>query len=649
MKYTDRKIAILSKQFPTIAACTTEIINLRAILSLPKGTEHFITDIHGEYDQFCHVIRNGSGAIRRKIDSEFKDTITEAEKKELAALIYYPKMKLDKVISSGTDMTSWYTHMIKRLTIMCKTTSSKYTRSKARKAMNPDFAYIIEELMSNRRDEDVQEEYKRHIIQSVIETERAGDLIVAMCDLIRRLVVDHLHVVGDIFDRGPYPHLIMDDLMHHHSVDIQWGNHDINWMGAACGSIPCMANVIRITAKYGNLSVLEDGYGINLVPLASFALSTYGNDPCECFKISYAPGDIDNSYESLNQKIHKAMAVIQFKVEGQLIKDNPWLEMEDRLFLDKMDLEKGEVLIDGIAYPLLDTHFPTIDPADPYRLTPEEQEVVEKVSASFMNSARLRAHVEFLYSKGSLYKLYNGNLLYHGCMPLDDNGLFLPVKVFDKKYRGKELYDVLETYARKAYFATDENEKKKGLLIMFYIWEHRNSPVFGKNKMATFERYFVADKATHKEEKNPYYRLLDNELVINNILREFDLNQDTGHIVNGHVPVEAKSGENPVKCHGKLLVIDGGFSRAYQRTTGIAGYTLVYNSYGMVIAAHEPFTSVEDVVEKGSDIHSDTILVEHVEKRMTVADTDIGKSLLLDVEDLTELLMAYRGGLLKQK
>ena len=639
-----RYLKSLAKQYPTIALAATEIINLQAILSLPKGTEHFITDIHGEYDQFRHIMKNGSGAIKRKIEEEFSNSLSIAEKKGMATLIYYPKLKLKQVRKQEDNMADWYKVALYRLIRVCKNASSKYTRSKVRKALPKDFAYVIEELLTGRPDVSDQEAYYNEIINSVIRTGRAGELVVAFCNLIRRLVVDHLHVVGDIYDRGPYPNLIMDTLMKHHSVDIQWGNHDVLWMGAAAGNPACIANVIRISAKYGNLNTLEDGYGINLIPLAKFALTTYGQDPCEAFHLDYREDEYDVKDAALDQKMHKAIAVIQFKLEGQLIKKRPEFQMSHRLLLDKMDLGMGTVEVEGKTYPLQDTSFPTLDKEHPYDLSPEEAEVMERLVTAFANCGKLQEHIRFLYAKGSLYKVYNGNLLYHGCVPFNEDGSFKKVQVFGQAYSGKKLYDVLENYARKGYYSIDPQEKEKGLDILWFIWQSANSPVFGKYKMTTFERYFIADKETHKEPKNPYYHLLEQEEAVNKILAEFGLFQEDSHIINGHVPVEAKRGESPVKCGGKLLVIDGGFSKAYQPKTGIAGYTLIYNSYGLLLAAHEPFESVEKAVQEGSDIHSHMMLVHHSNRRITVADTDIGEEIRENIEDLEKLLCAYREG-----
>lgn len=644
-----RYLKSLSGQYPTVAAAATEIINLQAILSLPKGTEHFITDIHGEKEQFEHVLRNGSGAIRRKIEEEFGSAISAAEKKSIATLIYYPEQKMEQVLKTEENIEDWYQVTLYRLIRIAKGASSKYTRSKVRKALPKDFAYVIEELLTGRPDLSDQEAYYNEIIHSVIGTGRATELIIAFCNLIRRLVVDHLHVVGDIFDRGPYPNLIMDTLMAHHSVDIQWGNHDISWMGAAAGNPACICNVLRISAKYGNLNLLEDGYGINLVPLARFAMNCYANDPCTCFKLDYREDEYDVRDALLDEKMHKALAIMQFKIEGQLILEHPEFGMEKRLLLDKMDLQEGTVTVEGVSYPLRDTNFPTIDKENPYALSAEEAQVMERLTQAFLNCEKLQRHVRFLFTKGSLYKVYNGNLLYHGCVPLNEDGTFTSVNVYGKEYAGKALYDVLESYARKGYYAVDPVEKKKGQDMLWFIWENQNSPVFGKDKMTTFERYFIANKSTHVEPKNPYYRLLENEEVVNRILEEFGLSGTEAHIINGHIPVEAKNGESPVKCDGKLLIIDGGFSKAYQPKTGIAGYTLIYNSYGLLLAAHEPFESVEKAIQDGSDIVSHTILVQHVVRRKTVADTDIGKELKASVSDLEALLAAYREGTLVEQ
>ena len=643
-----RYLKSLSKQYPNIASASTEIINLQAILNLPKGTEHFMTDVHGEYEQFNHVLKNGSGSVRRKIDEEFGNTLSSKDKKSLATLIYYPKEKLEIVMQEEENIEDWYKITLYRLVQITKHVSSKYTRSKVRKALPKDFAYIIEELITEKAEVQDKEGYYNEIVHTIIRIGRAPDFIVALSKLIQRLVIDHLHIVGDIYDRGPGPHIILHTLRHYHSVDVQWGNHDIVWMGAAAGSLACIANVVRMSARYGNLDTLEEGYGINLIPLATFALEQYKNTS-EAFAIKYNT-DYNTKDLGMDMKMHKAMAVIQFKLEGQIIKRRPEFMMEDRLLLDKINFEKGTVMVEGREYKMRDMDFPTIDPANPYELTPEETEVMERLRQAFTRCDKLQKDIRFLFSKGGLYKVYNSNLLYHGCVPLDEEGNFLKVNVFGKEYSGKALYDILDTYARRGYYASRESgDKAKGEDILWYIWTGPNSPVFGKDKMTTFERYFIEDKETHVETKNAYYRLYDNEEIVDKILREFGLDATKSHIVNGHVPVELKKGESPIKCNGKLLVIDGGFSKAYQHKTGIAGYTLVANSYGMRLVSHEPFESTEAAIRKESDIFSDSIVVETALRRQCVADTDIGVELKESIHQLEELLDAYREGVLVEK
>lgn len=639
----------LARQYPNIAAASTEIINLQAILNLPKGTEHFLTDIHGEYEQFAHVLKNGSGAVRRTIDEVFENALSNKDKKSLATLIYYPVEKLDIVISEEDNIEDWYKITLHRLVQITKKVASKYTRSKVRKALPKDFAYIIEELITEKADISDKEGYYNEIIHTIIRIGRAQDFIIALSNLIQRLVIDHLHIVGDIFDRGPGPHIILDTLINYHSVDIQWGNHDILWMGAACGQLACIATVIRIAARYGSLDTLEDGYGINLIPLATFALDTYSNTNCDTFSIKYNT-DYNTKDLSLDMKIHKAIAIMQFKLEGQVIMKHPEFLMDDRLLLDKIDYEKKTVMAYGKEYPMNDTDFPTIDPKNPYALTPDEEQVMERIRQAFLKCEKLQKHVRFLYSNGGLYKVYNSNLLYHGCMPMDGEGNFLSVDVDGKDYQGKQLYDILDNYARKGYYAkNDPAEMHKAQDYIWYIWAGPNSPVFGKDKMTTFERYFIEDKETHKETKNAYYSLLDHEDILNKILDEFELDTRKSHIVNGHVPVELKKGESPIKCDGKLLIIDGGFSKAYQSKTGIAGYTLVANSHGMRLVAHEPFESMEAAVLHESDIFSDSTVIEVAPVRIRVSDTDIGRELKDQIKQLELLLQAYQDGIIVEK
>lgn len=643
-----RFLRLLREQYPTIASASTEIINLQSILNLPKATEHFMTDIHGEYEQFLHVLNNGSGSIRRKIDEEFGNTLSEKDKKSLATLIYYPQEKLDIILSEEENINDWYKITLHRLVQITKRVASKYTRSKVRKALPKDFAYVIEELITEKEEVQNKEAYYNEIIHTIIKIDRAPEFIVALCDLIRVLVIDHLHIIGDIFDRGPGPHIVMNELMRHHSLDIQWGNHDVVWMGAAAGSLPCIATVIRVAARYGNLDTIEDGYGINLIPLATFAMDVYKDTDCSQFGLKSAK-DYDPKEYNLEIRMHKAISIIQFKLEGQLIMRNPEFNMDDRLLLDKIDYKNNTVIIDGKEYPMKDTDFPTIDRENPYALSEEEESVMEKIRHAFRHSEILQENIRFLYTKGSMYKVFNSNLLYHGCVPLDENGEFKKVTIFGKEYSGKALYDVLEHYARKGYYSKHAENKQKGQDILYYIWANANSPVFGKDKMATFENYFIDDKEVRNEKKNTYYALVDDEKTVDRILKEFGLDPRYSHIINGHVPVEQKNGENPVKCGGKLMIIDGGFSKAYQGKTGIAGYTLVYSSHGMRIAAHSPFESKEEAIKNETDVYSDNILVETPNFRLRVADTDTGHTIRDSIAELEQLLQAYRDGTLSEK
>lgn len=639
----------LANQYPNIAAASTEIINLQAILNLPKGTEHFLTDIHGEYEQFNHVLKNGSGAVRRKVDEVFGNTLSNRDKKSLATLIYYPKEKLDIVSREEDNIEDWYKITLHRLVQVTKRVASKYTRSKVRKALPKDFAYIIEELITEKAEVSDKEGYYNEIIHTIIRIGSAPEFIVALCNLIQRLVVDHLHIVGDIYDRGPGPHIIMDTLMNYHSVDIQWGNHDILWMGAACGHLPCIATVLRIAARYGTLDTLEDGYGINLIPLATFALEAYKDVNCDTFAIRYNT-DYNTKDLSLDTKIHKAITIMQLKLEGQVIQKHPEFGMDGRLLLDKINYDKKTVMVNGKEYAMTDVEFPTVDPSDPYHLSPDEEQVMERLRHAFLKCEKLQKHVRFLYSNGSLYKVHNSNLLYHGCVPMDEQGNFKSVNVDGKEYRGKALYDILENFARKGYYSkNDPSGMRKAQDYIWYIWAGPNSPVYGKDKMTTFERYFIKEKETHTEVKNSYYSLLDQEEILNRILREFGLDEKSSHIVNGHVPVELKKGETPIKCDGKLLIIDGGFSKAYQSKTGIAGYTLVENSHGMRLVAHEPFESMESAILQESDIFSDSTIVETALSRILVVDTDAGRDIQERIAQLEHLLQAYRDGIIVEK
>ena len=637
-------LELLSKNFRNIAETSTEIINLEAILNLPKGTEHFLSDIHGEYEAFTHVLRNGSGSIRQKIEDIFGETLDEVEKKELATLIYYPEAKYNLEEKKNRNIEEWSKKNIYRLVKVCKHASTKYTRSKVRKAMPKDFEYIIQELLYERNEEENKRDYVDAIIDTIISIKYTKDFMKAMGELIRRLAIDRLHVVGDIYDRGPAPHLIMDCLQEYHNVDIQWGNHDLLWIGAGIGNKACIANVIRICSRYNNHDILEEAYGINLLPLATFAMKYYGKDPCRNFRPKEG---VDND---LIAQMHKAISIIQFKVEGIFSERNPQFEMEDKELLKNIDYHKGTVTIGGKEYQLNDTHFPTVNPDNPLELTKEEVVLLNKLKNSFMNSEKLQRHLKFLLNKGSMYLKCNSNLLYHGCIPLDSEGELVEVNIDGINYKGKSYFDKIEAIIRESFFNRENNEKdKRNRDFVWYLWCGKNSPLFGKDIMRTFERYFIDDKKIHKENKNPYYMFINKKEKCEMILREFGLNPENSHIINGHVPVKVKEGESPVKADGKLFMIDGGFSKAYRKTTGIAGYTLVYNSYGIKIISLAPFESQEKAIKEGADILSSTVVFDEIREITKVKDTDIGKELQKQIDDLKKLLISYKTGLIKQK
>lgn len=647
-----RYLELLARQYPSIQAASTEIINLSAILNLPKGTEHFLSDIHGEYEAFLHVLKNGSGSVWRKVEDIFQDALPENERRILAMLIYYPEQELAhrRGQSEGAGTADWLRTTLFRLVLVCRVASSKYTRSKVRKALPPEFAYIIEELLHEQESLENKHEYYQSIVDTIISTGRARAFIIAMAELIQRLVIDHLHIIGDVYDRGPGAHIIMDALTEHHSVDFQWGNHDIVWMGAAAGSAACAANVIRICLRYANMETLEGGYGISLLPLASLAMQVYGDDPSQIFRVKSAPGQEYTENELvLMARMHKAISIIQFKLEAQLIQRRPEFEMADRLLLEMVDWERGELLLDGKVYPLNDTYFPTIIPDDPCALTDAEQSVMQRLLYAFQHNESLQKHVRFLYTQGGMYRVFNGNLLYHGCIPMTEDGDLAAVTITGKPCAGKELMDRVERLVRQAYFADDPGQKLAGQDIMWYLWSGAQSPLFGKQKMATFERYFVDDVTTHEEKRNPYYTYRDREATVRRILIEFGLDPETSHIVNGHVPVKVRKGENPVKAGGKLLVIDGGFARAYQTQTGIAGYTLIFNSYGLLLASHQPFDLSQMTAADDDSLHPKTVILETAQRRLRVRDTDLGRDIQRQIDDLRALLDAYRTGLIKER
>ena len=647
-----RYLRLLSRDFPTISSVTTEIINLEAILHLPKPTEHFLADLHGEHEAFQHVLRNASGNIKRKVNELFGTTLREQEKKDLCTLIYYPEQKLDLVKKTDRNISDYYQTTLNQLVAVCRRVSSKYTRSKVRKSLPPEYAYIIEELMHESTDDHNKQAYVNVIIQTIIGTTRADNFIIALCYLIQRLAIDQLHVLGDIYDRGPGAHLIMDMLESYHNWDLQWGNHDILWMGAAAGNPACVASVLRISLRYANLATLEDGYAINLVPLTTFSIDTYGNDECTVFKPKIETNDkrLTEKKCKLIAQMHKAISIIQFKLEGQLYNKHPEWKMDDRKLLDKIDFEKGIVTVDGNTYEMLDMNFPTIDPKHPFELTKEEKEVVDRLCHSFLISDRLQRHINVQLTHGSMYGIYNSNLLYHASVPLNEDGSLHEVSVAEYHVKGVALLERVEQMIRSAYDVGSESEERQvGIDYFWYLWCGPESPLFDKSKMSTFERYFIADKSTHVEEKGWYYKLRDNAAICDYIMDEFGVKGEHRHIINGHVPVKVGKGEKPIKADGRLMVIDGGFAKAYHNTTGIAGYTLVYHSRGFQLVQHAPFTSTEEAILNGTDIQTTTQIVEMMGHREMVADSDKGVELSEQVSDLEKLLMAYRKGIIKER
>lgn len=648
-----RYLQLLSQSFPTVAEASTEIINLQAILNLPKGTEHFLADIHGEYEAFIHVLKNASGNIKRKVNELFGNTLRESEKRELCTLIYYPEQKLELVKHNETDIDDWYHITLHQLVAVCRDVSSKYTRSKVRKSLPADFSYIIQELLHEHTEDHDKTAYVNVIVDTIISTGRADDFIIAIANVIQRLAIDSLHILGDIYDRGPGAHIIMDTMRKYHSWDMQWGNHDILWMGAAAGNDACICNVIRLSLRYGNLSTLEEGYGINLVPLATFAMETYKNDPCAEFipKTSGGASLLDEKTLRLTAQMHKAIAVIQFKVESQIIAKHPEWKMNDRCLFEHVDYQNGTIDLQGKTYKMSSCSFPTINPAALSELSPEEEILISKLHHSFSVCEKLHKHIRVMLQHGCMYGIYNNNLLFHASCPLNEDGSLKEVEIFPgKKYSGRALMHHTGMQIRTAFQQDSAPEERDYAIDYFlYLWCGPDSPLFDKSKMATFERYFIADKETHVEEKGYYFKLRDDEEVIDHILDAFGVVGSNRHIINGHVPVRTLKGENPIKANGKLMVIDGGFSKAYHNETGIAGYTLVYHSRGFQLVQHEPFTSTEDAIQRGTDIKSTTQIVEMSNRRMLVADTDIGVELRKQIDDLEELLFAYRHGYIKEK
>jgi len=650
-------LKLLAKQFNTTSKVSIEIINLQAILNLPKGTEHFISDIHGEYESFIHVLKNASGVIKRKIEDIFKDKLSEAEKKSLATLIYYPAEKIKivkinkKTISSNNGIKKWYEKRLYHLIEIARVVSSKYTRSKVRKSLPLRFSYILEELLYENPYRLNKQDYYEQIIKTIIDIDRASDFIIALSNLIQRLVVDKMHILGDIYDRGPGADIILNALLKYHSIDFQWGNHDILWMGANSGSRLCVATVLRLSLRYGNMETLEEGYGINILPLATFALEYYKEENNFFFNPKNINNADENEHEvSLIRKMHKAISIIQFKLEGQYVKRRPEFEMESRLILEKIDKNKGTILLNDIEYKLNDNYFPTLDPKNPYELTNEEERVIEKMTQSFQMSSRLQNHINFLFAKGGLYLTYNSNLLFHGCVPMESDGSLSKFNILGKNYSGKALYDKLDVIAREGFYRKDFDERKQfGIDIMYYLWCGPKSPLFGKNKMATFERYFINNKKPQEEVKNWFFtKYRDSEDACKLILKNFKMDIKKSRIICGHVPVKVNKGESPIKANGMLLVIDGGFSKAYQPETGIAGYTLTYNSYGMQLASHESFESTQKAIEEEKDILSYKLVLDKKTDRIRIKDTDVGIKLKNQIKELRMLLVAFKKGLIKE-
>lgn len=645
-----RYLQLLARDYPNIAMASTEIINLQAILNLPKGTEHFVADLHGEYDAFQHVVRNASGAIKRKVKEIYNETLSAKEQKSLCALIYYPELKIELVKQETDDLQDWYFITINRLVKVCRNVSSKYSRSKVSKALPKDFSYIIQELLHESTLDPNKQAYVDVIVRTIIDIDRADDFIVAICYLIQQLTIDKLHILGDIYDRGPSPDKIMDVLCNYHDFDIQWGNHDILWMGAASGNDCSIANVIRIALRYMNQNVLQDGYGINLLPLATFAMTAYGNDKCAQFRPKDFNGSVAEKDAQLAAWMHKAITVIQLKLEGQTILRNPQYRMDNRLLLGSMDLAAGTVTVGGKQYALTDTNFPTVDPADPYRLSDDEQQIVHSLHKSFRRSEKLKRHMRCLFHHGCIYKVCNSNLLFHASIPLNADGSLKDVEIAGTLYHGRALLDRVGSLIRAAYYGHEGEEGYQSALdYVWYLWCGPDSPAFDKDKMATFEGYFIADKEARREAKGNYYLLRNEDRVCDCILNEFGVTGTHRHIINGHVPVRTLKGEQPIKAGGKLMVIDGGFSKAYQPETGIAGYTLVYHSRGFQLVQHEPFISIEKAVAEGQDIKATTQVVEMSAHRMRVKDTDIGNELKRQINDLQLLLQSYRSGLIAER
>lgn len=645
-------LELLAERFPSIQATAMEIVALEAQLNLPKETEHFLSDIHGEYEPFLHLLKSSSGSLRRRIDELFGDELSKKQRRVLAALIYYPEQKLPLILRKVDDEKAWYRFTLPHLIRLGRAVAAKYTRAHVRRSLPKVYAAIIEDLLAPEEAE-VRKRYHESLIESIIAEDQGAEVTITLAKLIQRLAIAHLHIIGDIYDRGPGAHIILDELIDYHAVDMQWGNHDIVWMGAAAGSQACIANVVRISLRYNNLETLENGYGISLMPLVSFALDVYGDDPCAQFlpKLRDDPLRIDKIDETellLLARMQKAITIIQLKLEGQIVKRRPQFDMNNRLLLDKINNERTVVRLGKRKYELIDHEFPTLDSSDPYALTDREQQLMDRLTLSFQTSTVLQKHVRFFFSNGGLYRINNNNLLYHGCISLNRDGSFSELVIDGKTYSGKSYMDRIERLARQGYFAADAEERLYGQDVMWYLWSGARSPLYGKNKMATFERYFVKNTGTHRELKNPYYSFRDDETVMRRILSDFGLDPDLGCIINGHVPVRVKRGQSPVRANGKLIIIDGGLAKAYQKVTGIAGFTLISNSYGLLLAEHKPFSSAQKAIKKNIELASKTNIIFTYPQRQLVKDTDQGSEIRTRISALRALLGAYRSGLIKE-
>ena len=644
-------LKLLSREYPNRNRVSTKIINLQAELNLPKGTEHFLSDIHGEYEPFFHVLKNGSGVIKSKIEQTFLKEMSSSQMRKFATLVYYPTEVIEakqETTQESSELNEFYEINLYRLIRLTKVVTAKYTRSKVRESLPYEFASIIEELLHGYGD--LNSRYYEEIIKTIIELERADRFIVALAEVIQRFAVSHLHIIGDIYDRGDGAHIIMDRLESYHSLDIQWGNHDILWMAAASGDLASIASAIRVSLRYANTETLEEGYGISLRPLSVLAYQYYNDDECKKFKPKISDGDSRYSPKMVEElsKMHKAISIIQFKLEAQLISKNPQWGIGGRTILESVDLANSKVTIEGVKYQLNDTHMPTLSSASPYELSSSELELMEQLKKSFLQSEKLQRHVKMLFDRGAVYTIYNNNLLYHGCIPINKDGKFLALPMDEKSYTGRELLDICDHYSRQGYFSSDPEKRAFGQGVMWFLWAGKDSPLFGKSKMATFESYFIDDTSAKQEHKNWYYEYRDDEQICIDILSEFGLGEDA-KIINGHVPVKVKKGESPIKSGGKMIVIDGGLSRAYQGVTGIAGYTLIYNSQGMSLVSHEPFKSTQDAIENGTDIVSSHEIIDHKAERILVKDSDIGKKSISEVEDLRELFIMYSEGIIKER